>query len=46
MEKHTGRRRLLRCVPREGEGSEAAAGRPADIAQSAQRILGFPVDIE
>jgi DNA polymerase-3 subunit gamma/tau len=46
MEKHTGRRRLLRCVPREGEGSEAAAGRPADIASNAQRILGFPVDIE
>lgn len=46
MQKHTGRRRMMRLVPREGSAGTPEKTNPRDMASKAEHILGLPVEIE
>ena len=46
MEKHTGKRRRMRCVARDEDGNTKKEDSPKEVASKLESMLGFPVDIE
>jgi DNA polymerase III subunit gamma/tau len=46
MEKHTGKRRRMRCVTRDGNESTKKEDSPKEVASKLESMLGFPVDVE
>ena len=46
MEKHTGKRRRMRCVTRDGNEAAAKEDTPKEVASKLESMLGFPVDVE
>lgn len=46
MEKHTGKRRRMRCVARDGDENTKKEDSPRDVASKLESMLGFPVDVE
>ena len=46
MEKHTGKRRRMRCVTRDGDEAANKEDNPREVASKLESLLGFPVDVE
>jgi DNA polymerase-3 subunit gamma/tau len=46
MEKHTGKRRRMRCVARDGGDATTKEDNPKEVASKLESMLGFPVDVE
>jgi DNA polymerase III subunit gamma/tau len=46
MEKHTGKRRRMRCVTRDGNENTKNEDTPKEVASKLESLLGFPVDVE
>jgi DNA polymerase III subunit gamma/tau len=46
MEKHTGKRRKMRCVTRDGNETSKKEDSPKEVASKLESMLGFPVDVE
>jgi len=46
MEKHTGKRRRMRCVTRDGSDAAVKEDSPKEVASKLESMLGFPVDVE
>jgi DNA polymerase-3 subunit gamma/tau len=46
MEKHTGKRRRMRCVIRDGNENAKKEDSPKEVASKLESMLGFPVDVE
>jgi DNA polymerase III subunit gamma/tau len=46
MEKHTGKRRRMRCVTRDGNENLKKEDSPKEVASKLESMLGFPVDVE
>ncbi len=46
MEKHTGKRRRMRCVIRDGNENSKKEDSPKEVASKLESMLGFPVDVE
>ncbi len=46
MEKHTGKRRRMRCVTRDGNENAKKEDSPTEVASKLESMLGFPVDVE
>ncbi len=46
MEKHTGKRRRMRCVTRDGNENAKKEDDPKEVASKLESMLGFPVDVE
>lgn len=46
MEKHTGKRRRMRCVTRDGNEKVKTEDSPKEVASKLETMLGFPVDVE
>jgi DNA polymerase III subunit gamma/tau len=46
MEKHTGKRRRMRCVTRDGSENTKKEDSPREVASKLESMLGFPVDVE
>jgi len=46
MEKHTGKRRRMRCVTRDGNENTKKEDSPKEVASKLESMLGFPVDVE
>jgi DNA polymerase III subunit gamma/tau len=46
MEKHTGKRRRMRCVTRDGSDAASKEDSPKEVASKLESMLGFPVDVE
>jgi len=46
MEKHTGKRRRMRCVTRDRDENAKKEDSPKEVASKLESMLGFPVDVE
>lgn len=46
MEKHTGKRRRMRCITRDGDENAKKEDSPKEVASKLESMLGFPVDVE
>jgi DNA polymerase-3 subunit gamma/tau len=46
MEKHTGKRRRMRCITRDGNENAKKEDSPKEVAIKLESMLGFPVDVE
>jgi len=46
MEKHTGKRRIMRCVARDSSETTKKEDSPKEVASKLESMLGFPVDVE
>ena len=46
MEKHTGKRRRMRCITRDGNENSKKEDSPREVASKLESMLGFPVDVE
>lgn len=46
MEKHTGKRRKMRCITRDGNETSKKEDSPKEVASKLESMLGFPVDVE
>ena len=46
MEKHTGKRRRMRCITRDGNENAKKEDSPREVASKLESMLGFPVDVE
>jgi DNA polymerase III subunit gamma/tau len=46
MEKHTGKRRIMRCIARDNSDTTKKEDSPKEVASKLESMLGFPVDVE
>jgi DNA polymerase-3 subunit gamma/tau len=46
MEKHTGKRRRMRCISRDGNENAKKEDSSKEVASKLESMLGFPVDVE
>ena len=46
MEKHTGKRRIMRCIARDNNETTKKEDSPKEVASKLESMLGFPVDVE